>query len=130
MKELNRREFLRRLSLGAAAGYLALKTPIADAQMRGGGGGGMGGGGTAMIDPPAGATFADPMEMRNFSTVPGLVEVDMEAKPAWINVNGNVANLMTYSRCGNSFFYSLVTPLIFSAPDDSRVRGGYCRIQS
>jgi hypothetical protein len=30
--------------------------------------------------------------MKNFSTVPGIVEVDMEAQPAWININGSLAN--------------------------------------
>jgi FtsP/CotA-like multicopper oxidase with cupredoxin domain len=71
--------------------------------MMGGGGGGMGGGGmggstgTTVIDPPAGAVFADPLELRNFSTIPGIVEVDLEAKPAWVNVNGTLANLLTYN---------------------------------
>ncbi|HWR73166.1 MAG TPA: multicopper oxidase family protein, partial [Nitrospirota bacterium] len=70
------------------------------AQMMGGGGGGMGGGGstgTSIINPPVGAAFADPLEIRNFSTVPGLVEVDLEAAPAWVNVNGTMANLLTYN---------------------------------
>ena len=69
------------------------------------GSGGMGGGGmvggmggtTTIIDPPPGAAFADPVEMKNFSTVPGIVEVDLEARPAWVNVNGNLANLLTYN---------------------------------
>ncbi len=102
MKKLSRREFLKRAALGAAGGYLALNAPLASAQMMGGGGGGMGGGGmggsgTSVIDPPPGAAFADPVEMRNFSTVPGIVEVDLEAKPAWVNVNGTMANLLTYN---------------------------------
>ncbi len=96
MKKLTRREFLKRFSLGAAGGYLALNAPISSAQMMGGGGG-MGGGGTSVIDPPPGAAFADPVEMRNFSTVPGIVEVDVEAKPSWVNVNGTMANLLTYN---------------------------------
>ncbi len=94
MKNLSRREFLKRVSLGAAGGYLALNAPLSSAQMMGGGGMS---GGTSVIDPPPGAAFADPVEMRNFSTVPGIVEVDVEAKPSWINVNGTMANLLTYN---------------------------------
>src|SRR5574341_2569968 len=101
MKKITRREFFKRASLTAAGGYLTLKSFPSDAQMMGGGGGGMGGGGTgggtSIIDPPLGAAFADPVEMRNFSTVPGIVEVDLEAKPAWVNVNGTLANLLTYN---------------------------------
>ena len=100
MKKYSRREFLRHLSLGAAGATLGLSATSALAQMMGGGGGGMGGGGgtgTTIIDPPAGAPFADPQELRNFSTVPGLVEVDLEAAPAWVNVNGTLANLLTYN---------------------------------
>jgi FtsP/CotA-like multicopper oxidase with cupredoxin domain len=101
MKKLTRREFLKRISLGAAGATLGLAASPSLAQMMGGGGGGMGGGGmsggTSVIDPPPGAAFADPVEMRNFSTVPGIVEVDMEARPAWVNVNGTMANLLTYN---------------------------------
>jgi FtsP/CotA-like multicopper oxidase with cupredoxin domain len=98
MKKLNRREFLKYLSLGAAGATLGVTSSPSLAQMMGGGG--MGGGGstsTSVIDPPPGAVFADPVEMRNFSTIPGIVEVDLEAKPAWVNVNGTLANLMTYN---------------------------------
>ena len=102
MKKLTRREFFKRASLAAAGGYLMLKSFPSNAQMMGGGGGGMGGGGmggsgTSVIDPPLGASFADPVEMRNFSSVPGIVEVDVEAKSSWINVNGTMANLLTYN---------------------------------
>src|SRR5574341_772087 len=87
MKRLTRREFLKRLSLGAAGAYVALNAPKSDAQMMGSGTGGGGmGGGASVIDPPPGAAFADPPEMGNFSTVPGIVEVDLEARPAWVNV--------------------------------------------
>lgn len=98
MKQLSRREFLGRVSLGAAGGYLALHAQLATAGMMSGGmgGGGMGGG-TSVINPPLGAPFADPVEMRNLSTVPGIVEVNVEAKSAWINVNGTMANLLTYN---------------------------------
>ncbi len=103
MKKLTRREFLKHLSLGAAGATLGLAASPSKAQMMGGGGGGMwdgggmGGGGSSIIDPPVGAAFADPIEIRNFSTVPGIVEVDLEAKPAWVNVNGTMANLLTYN---------------------------------
>src|SRR5512134_300625 len=95
MKKLTRREFLKHLSLGAAGATIGLAASPSLAQMMGGGG--MGGGSTSIIDPPVGAAFADPLEIRNFSTVPGLVEVDLEAKPAWVNVNGTMANLLTYN---------------------------------
>jgi len=60
-----------------------------------GGGGGMGGGG--IIDPPVGAAFKDPPEMGTLSTTPGVVEVDLEARMAPININGTTANLMTFN---------------------------------
>lgn len=104
MKKLSRREFLKRFSLGAAGATIGLAASPSLAQTMGGGGsGGMGGGGgksgggTSVIDPPPGAAFADPVEMRNFSTVPGIVEVDVDAKPSWININGTMANLLTYN---------------------------------
>src|SRR5574341_266030 len=101
MKKITRREFFKRASLTAAGGYLTLKSFPSDAQMMGGGGGGMGGGGmgggASVIEPPPGAAFAEPPEMGNFSTVPGIVEVDLEARPAWVNVNGTMANLLTYN---------------------------------
>jgi FtsP/CotA-like multicopper oxidase with cupredoxin domain len=37
--------------------------------------------------------------MPNLSTTPGMVEVDLEARIAPINVNGTTANLMTYNGC-------------------------------
>jgi len=94
MKKLNRREFLRRLSIGAAGAYITLNAPKSFGMMSGGG---MAGGGSTVIDPLPGAAFADPVEMRNFSTVPGIVEVDVEAKPAWVNINGTSANILTYN---------------------------------
>ena len=52
---------------------------------------------TTTIDPPRGAAFTDPVTMPNSSTTPGIVEVNMEAKVAPININGVTANLMTYN---------------------------------
>lgn len=65
----------------------------------------MGGGGCMMgcsstvtvIDPPLGAPFQDPVVMPNLSTTPGIVEIDLEAKVAPVNINGTVANLQTYN---------------------------------
>jgi FtsP/CotA-like multicopper oxidase with cupredoxin domain len=96
MKRFTRREFLKNASLGLAGAAIGLAAAPSLAQMTGGGGGGMGGG-TGVIDPPPGALFKDPVEMTNFSTVPGVVEVDLTAQPAWINVNGTLANLLTYN---------------------------------
>jgi len=55
------------------------------------------GGGTTLIDPPMGAAFADPAVMPNLSTTPGVVEVNLEAKVAAVNVNGATASLQTYN---------------------------------
>jgi FtsP/CotA-like multicopper oxidase with cupredoxin domain len=52
---------------------------------------------TTVIDPPRGAAFADPATLPNLSTVPGLVEVNLEAKIAPVNINGTTANLQTYN---------------------------------
>jgi FtsP/CotA-like multicopper oxidase with cupredoxin domain len=60
-------------------------------------GGGMGTVSTTTIDPPRGALFTDPVTMPNISTIPGTVEVNLEAKIAPININGVTANLMAYN---------------------------------
>jgi FtsP/CotA-like multicopper oxidase with cupredoxin domain len=52
---------------------------------------------TTVIDPPRGSAFSDPMVMPNVSTTPGVVEVNLEAKVAPVNINGKVANLQTYN---------------------------------
>ncbi len=64
----------------------------------------MGGGGcmmscstTTIIDPPRGAAFKDPQVMTNLSPTPGIVEINLEAKVAPININGTIANLQTYN---------------------------------
>lgn len=57
----------------------------------------MGCGGTVVIDPPRGGAFRDPAVMPNRSTTPGIVEVELEARIASININGTMANLQTYN---------------------------------
>jgi hypothetical protein len=47
--------------------------------------------------PLRGAAFTDPVTMSNISTTPGIVEVNLEAKIAPININGATVNLMTYN---------------------------------
>ena len=93
-KKLDRREFLKYSSAGLIGGLFALKTTSSLARMGGGGGGG---GGSGVIDPPIGSPFKDPVEMPNFSAIPGVVEVDLEARIAPININGTMANLMTFN---------------------------------
>lgn len=101
-KKLNRREFIKNACLSTACGLLTFKASNAFSGMGGMGGGGMGGGGcggggTSIINPPPGALFKDPLEAANVSTTPGIVEVNLEAKTAQINVNGTIANLLTYN---------------------------------
>lgn len=52
---------------------------------------------STIIDPPRGVAFRDPVTMTNISKTPGIVEVNLEAKIAPINVNGVTAKLMTYN---------------------------------
>ncbi len=100
--KLTRRKFITLVSMGVAASYLALDSKMLHAMMGSGGmgGGGMGGGGgggSSVIDLPVGALFRDPAEMQNLSGIPGIVEVNLEALIAPVNVNGTTANLMTYN---------------------------------
>ncbi len=102
-KGINRRDFLKWATVGLAGGYFALGAEKSLAGMGGGGmgGGGMGGGGmgggSSIIDPPPGAPFVDPPVFPNESTEPGIVKVSLEARVAPINVNGKMANLLTYN---------------------------------
>ena len=75
----------------------ALFQSSAMAGMMGGGGCMMGCSSTTIIDPPRGAAFRDPAVMTNLSTTPGIVEVNLEAKVAPVDINGTVANLQTYN---------------------------------
>ncbi|MGR9035655.1 MAG: multicopper oxidase family protein [Gammaproteobacteria bacterium] len=52
---------------------------------------------TTLIDPPRGGAFKDPAVMTDVSTTPGIVEVNLEAKVAPVNINGAVGNLLTYN---------------------------------
>ena len=95
MKKITRRDFLKYASAGVAGSYLALNDPHPLlAGMRSGMGGG-----TGIIDPPPGALFKSPALMPNLSTIPGLVEVNVEAKEAQVYINGTMANLLTYNDC-------------------------------
>ena len=102
-KEISRRDFIKFTTIGLAGGYGLFKTTESLAGMggggMGGGGGGMGGGGggTSIIDPRPGAGFVDPAILPNESTLEGVVEVSLEATRVPINVNGTVANLLTYN---------------------------------
>ncbi len=112
--EHNRREFLKKASLGLVGGYAALKNGSALAGMMGGGGmggggmggggGGMGGGGGGVIDPPMGASFTDPANMNLTKSTEKINDVDrtvytatLQAINSTININGVNAHLMTYN---------------------------------
>lgn len=95
MKKISRREFIRNASLSALGGYMAVKSSSAAAGMMGGGGGGMGGGG-GTIDPPAGAVFRDPVSMQSVRDG-NFVDVNLGPMVSPVNVNGTMANLMTYN---------------------------------
>jgi len=85
-------------NMAVVCAVMCLLAGFAHGAMGGGcGGGGCGSGGGTVVDPPVGALFADPPEMPNVSTTPGVVEVNLEAKIAPVNVNGTMANLMTYN---------------------------------
>ncbi len=110
-KEINRRAFLKLATAGVLGGCALLNAGKSLAGMSGGmgsmgggggskGGGGMGGGGgTSIVDPPPGGRFMDPVEARNISTTNGWVEVNLEAMQSPININGQMANLLTYNGC-------------------------------
>ena len=92
---ISRRQFLKFTSLGAAGAYITIgigpeKAASMMAMME------MGRGGT-IIDPPPGSLLKDPVEMRNLSTTPGVVEVAMDVKVAPLKINGATANLLTYN---------------------------------
>lgn len=90
---LSRRNFLSLASAGLAGAYVNLNADPALARMCGM----MRGTGAAIVDPPPGAGLKDPVEAPNFSSVPGVVEVSLEAKQASVNINGTMTNLLTYN---------------------------------
>lgn len=63
----------------------------------GGGGCGGGGGGGSVIDPPPGQAFKDPVNLTDNNLDANIVEVNLEAKPAVVNINGVQANPLTYN---------------------------------
>jgi FtsP/CotA-like multicopper oxidase with cupredoxin domain len=50
-----------------------------------------------VIDPPKGMPFKDPVEITNLSTEPGVIEVNIDAKIAPIDIDGKKVDLMTYN---------------------------------
>jgi FtsP/CotA-like multicopper oxidase with cupredoxin domain len=50
-----------------------------------------------VIDPSPGSFFMDPVEMPNLSTTAGIVEVNVEAKMALVDIDGKTTELMTYN---------------------------------
>ena len=108
MKRITRREFVQGAALAGAALYVSPLVSVARAGSGdgmggggmgpgGGGGGGMGGGGVTVIDPPVGAALRQPALATNRSIDPAVVEVNIEARQALIDVNGTAANLVTYN---------------------------------
>ncbi len=98
---LNRRNFLRLTSLGSAGVFLGLSENSVQAMMRGMGMGmGMTGGGiSGLIDPPPGEAFRDPVQLSTMSSVPGVVDVSLEAKVSPVRIGYGTANLATYNGC-------------------------------
>jgi len=103
---MHRREFLGAMSLGLAGAAVSALPGAAWAQMPRGGrmgmgmGGGMGrmvGAGTPIADPPVGALLSEPILATNVGTSPGLVEVNLEARMATLDVGGLPARLLTYN---------------------------------
>ncbi len=88
----DRRDFIKAASSGLAGGYVTLKTaPALAARHR------RRRATATIIDPPAGDLLKDPVEITNISNTPGLVEVDLEALIAPVNINGTTATLKTYN---------------------------------
>jgi FtsP/CotA-like multicopper oxidase with cupredoxin domain len=87
-ESLNRRDFIKLVSLGLAGGYLGLKPNLSEAMMHRGGNG--------VINPPPGDLLLDPVEIISSS---GVV-ADLRVQVALTNINGAAANLLTY----NGFF--------------------------
>ena len=63
------------------------------------GGGGMGGGGSGstVIDPPVSGPFVEPVTLTDMNPDPMIVEVDLDARLANVDVGGTMAQLMTYN---------------------------------
>ena len=105
-KDISRRDFIIMSSLGLAGLLAGPLEGVAEAMMRGDmmgggmGGGMMGGGmmgGVAVMDLAPGGNFRDPVEMAGVVNKPGVVEVGLEVKPATVNVNGYMMNMLTYN---------------------------------
>ncbi len=101
MKPITRRDFIKGAAATGAALCLPGATPAPVRAMGGGGmgGGGMGGGGmgVTVIDPPVGAALRQPVPIAGTIASDGAYEVSVTAQTAAINVNGTIANLVTYN---------------------------------
>lgn len=99
MKKMTRRAFFKKASMSALGGYMAVRSSNAVAGMMGGGGGmggGKMGGGSGTIDPALGAPFRDPVAMPSVRNG-NFVDVNLDPMISPVNVNGTMANLMTYN---------------------------------
>jgi FtsP/CotA-like multicopper oxidase with cupredoxin domain len=95
-KEVSRREFIILSSLSVAGGLVSPWGGVGSvdaARRRGGWMCGM----EDIVDPPLGDLLIDPPEMPDLSTTAGIVEVALEAKVAPVNIDGTMANLLTYN---------------------------------
>lgn len=89
MKRITRREFIERLSLGAAGAYAALHAPAA---------GGRASAGERIIpEAPVAAPFPELPEAVNESETPGVARISLTARPAPVNIDGRMANLLVYN---------------------------------
>jgi FtsP/CotA-like multicopper oxidase with cupredoxin domain len=104
-KDVSRRNFMALTSLGLTGLFVAPFTRIAEAGMGGdmmGGGMGCGMmGATAVMESPPGALLKDPVDMPLLNGGPGVVEILLEPKPALVNINGTMVNMLTY----NGYFH-------------------------
>lgn len=91
MNGITRRRFVRDAAIVAAGAYAA--GPAAALAM----GGGTGGAGASVIDPPAGPLFSNPPVLPDLSADPAVVEVALEARRAFVDINGTAVALLTYN---------------------------------
>jgi FtsP/CotA-like multicopper oxidase with cupredoxin domain len=96
LKTLNRRDFIALSSLSVAGGLMYPLEEVRGQRARRRGSRRRGGG-NEIIDPLPGDLLTDPATAPNLSDVLGVVEVELEAAVAPVNIRGSVANLLTYN---------------------------------